>query len=149
MLKNVSRVGVRRMGPDSFRWCPATGQGATGTNCSIGSSTWTWGRTSLLWGQRSNGTGWPEGYRVSFSGDTQNPPGQGPVQPALGEPALVRVVGLDDPQRSLPIPTILWFCDSNALNNNNFLRWQRSQIKIPLYQRPANVGYHQSTQPPI
>jgi len=21
-----------RMGPDSFQWCPATGQGATGTN---------------------------------------------------------------------------------------------------------------------
>jgi len=28
------------------------------------------------------------GCGVSFSGDTQNPPGQGPVQPALGEPAL-------------------------------------------------------------
>jgi len=24
----------------------------------------------------------------SFSGDIQNPPGQGPVQPALGDPAL-------------------------------------------------------------
>jgi len=31
-LINISRVGVRRMGPNSFRWCPATGQGATGTN---------------------------------------------------------------------------------------------------------------------
>jgi len=29
---NICRVGVRRMGPDSFQWCPATGQGATGTN---------------------------------------------------------------------------------------------------------------------
>ena len=29
---NISRVGVRRTGPDSFQWCPATGQGATGTN---------------------------------------------------------------------------------------------------------------------
>ena len=28
----ISRVGVRRMGPDSFQWCPATGQGTTGTN---------------------------------------------------------------------------------------------------------------------
>jgi len=28
----IFRVGVRRMGPDSFQWCPATGQGATGTN---------------------------------------------------------------------------------------------------------------------
>ena len=24
--------GVRRMGPNSFQWCPATGQGAMGTN---------------------------------------------------------------------------------------------------------------------
>jgi len=32
MLINICRVGVRRMGPDSFQWCPATGQGATGTN---------------------------------------------------------------------------------------------------------------------
>jgi len=28
------------------------------------------------------------GCGVSFSGDTQDPPGQGPVQPALGDPAL-------------------------------------------------------------
>jgi len=32
MLMNIFRVGVRRMGPDSFQWCPATGQGAAGTN---------------------------------------------------------------------------------------------------------------------
>ena len=25
MLINIWRVGVRRMGPDSFQWCPATG----------------------------------------------------------------------------------------------------------------------------
>jgi len=31
-LINISRVGVRKMGPDSFHWCPDTGQGATGTN---------------------------------------------------------------------------------------------------------------------
>jgi len=29
---NILRVGVRRTGPDSFQWCPATGQGAMGTN---------------------------------------------------------------------------------------------------------------------
>jgi len=28
MLINTSRVGVRRVGPDSFQWCPVTGQGA-------------------------------------------------------------------------------------------------------------------------
>ena len=32
MLINICGVGVRRTGPDSFQWCPATGQGATGTN---------------------------------------------------------------------------------------------------------------------
>jgi len=26
------KVGVRRTGPDSLQWCPATGQGAMGTN---------------------------------------------------------------------------------------------------------------------
>jgi len=31
-LINISRVGVRRMGPNSFQWCPVTGQGAMGTN---------------------------------------------------------------------------------------------------------------------
>ena len=43
------------------------------------------------------------GCGVSFSGDIQDPSGQGPVQPAVYS----RRVGLDDPQRSLPIPTIL------------------------------------------
>ena len=33
------------------------------------------------------------GCGVSFSGDIQDPPGQGPVQPALGDPASAR--GLD------------------------------------------------------
>jgi len=31
-LTNMLSVGVRRMGPSSFQWCPATGQGAMGTN---------------------------------------------------------------------------------------------------------------------
>ena len=42
-----------------------------------------------------------------FSEDIQDPPGQGPVQPALGDSAFCRRVGLDDPQRSLPNPNIL------------------------------------------
>lgn len=28
----ISRVGVKRRGPDAFHWCPETGQGAVGTN---------------------------------------------------------------------------------------------------------------------
>ena len=34
-----------------------------------------------------------EGCEVSFSGDIQDPPGQDPVQPAVGDPASAR--GLD------------------------------------------------------
>jgi len=34
----ILSVGVRRMGSDSFQWCPVTGQGAMGTNLSRGSS---------------------------------------------------------------------------------------------------------------
>ena len=49
------------------------------------------------------------GCGVSFSGDIQNPPGHGPMQPAVGDPALAG--GLDwmiprGPFQSLP------FCDS-------------------------------------
>ena len=47
------------------------------------------------------------GCGVSFSGDIQDPPGQGPLQPTVGEPCFGRGVGLDDAQRSLPTPTIL------------------------------------------
>ena len=63
------------------------------------------------------------GCGVSFSGDIQNSPGHGPVQPALGDPALSGGIGLDDLQRSLPTPNIHWFCDSvkyvliNSQNN--------------------------------
>ena len=32
MPVNILRVGVRRMGPSSFQWCPVTGQGAMGAN---------------------------------------------------------------------------------------------------------------------
>ena len=38
---------------------------------------------------------------------------QGPVQPALGDPASAGGLDWVDPQRSLPTPNILWFCDSS------------------------------------
>jgi len=47
------------------------------------------------------------GCGVSFSGGIQDLPGQGPLQPALGDPASTGRVELDDPQRSPPTPTIL------------------------------------------
>ena len=93
MPTNISRVGVKMTGPDSFQWCTVTGQGAMGTNWSIESSVWTWGRTSSLWGWRSTGTGCRRGCGLSFSGDFQHPLQRGPVQPAVGDPALAE--GLD------------------------------------------------------
>jgi len=59
MPTKILRGGVKRMGPDSFQWCPVTGRGVMGTNWSRGSSTWRWGRNSLLWEWRSPGTGCP------------------------------------------------------------------------------------------
>ena len=54
------------------------------------------------------------GCGVSFSGDIQDPPGQGPVQPALGDPALAGGwTGWPTEVPSNPDhPVILWFCDS-------------------------------------
>ena len=49
------------------------------------------------------------GCGVSFSGDILDPPGQGPVQPALGDPASAG--GLDWMTHSGPFQPLL-FCDS-------------------------------------
>ena len=46
------------------------------------------------------------GWGVSFSGDIPAPPGRGAVQ-LLWVTLLGQGVGLDDPQRALPTPTIL------------------------------------------
>ena len=49
------------------------------------------------------------GCGVSFSGDIQDPPGQGPVQPAVGDPALAGRSDQIIPRGSFqPLP----FCDS-------------------------------------
>ena len=113
MFINISRVGVRRMGPDSFQWCPVTGQGATGTNWSIGSSIWIWGRTSSLWGWRSTGTGCPEELWNLLLWRHQNPPGCGPVQLTAGDPALSGGWTRWSPEvPSNPYHSmILWFCE--------------------------------------
>ena len=112
MLINISRVGVRKMGPNPFQWCPATGQGTMGTNWSVGSSIWTWGRTSSLWGWRSTGTGCPGRLWSLLLWRYSRPAWTRSCAACCRWPCLGRRVGLDDPQRSLPTPTILWFCDS-------------------------------------
>ena len=108
MPLNICRVGVRRMGPDSLQWCPATGQGATGTNWSLGSSVWTWGRTSSLWGWRSPGPGCPGRLWSLLLWRYSRPAWTWSSAACSGWPCFGRGVGLDDPQRSLPTPTMLW-----------------------------------------
>ena len=103
MPVNIWRVGVRKMGPDSFQWCPATGQGATGTNWSTGSSVWTWGRTSSLWGWRS--TGCPERLWSLLLWRYSKPTWTWSCAAWSRWPCFGRGVGLDDLQRSLPTPT--------------------------------------------
>ena len=109
MLINICRVGVRRMGPSSFQWCPATGQGAMGTSWSRGSSVWTWGGTSSLWGWRSTGTGCPGRLWSLLLWRYSTPAWTRSCAACCRWPCFGRRVGLDDPQRSLPTPTILWF----------------------------------------
>ena len=106
---NILRVGVRRTGPDSFRWCQQQDKGQ-------------WAQTEaeevpaeheeeLL---PSEGDGALEqaaqgGCGVSFSGDTQDLPGHGPVQPAVGDPAFAG--GLDEMTHRGPFQPRT-FCDS-------------------------------------
>jgi len=58
------------------------------------------------------------GCGVSFSGDIQDPPGQGPVWPALGDPSLAGV--LDQMTHRGPFQP-LWFCDS--VTGARLLQW--------------------------
>ena len=97
-----------------FHFCksPATGQGAMGTNWSIESSVWTWGRTSCLWGWWSTGTGCPERLWSLLLWRYSRPAWTRSCAACCRWPCFGRRVGLDDPQRSLPTPTILWFYDS-------------------------------------
>ena len=96
------------MGPDHFQWCPATGQGAMGTNCSTVPAEH---EEELLYveGDRALAQAAQGGCGVSFSGDIQNPPGRGPVQPAVGDPASAG--GLDWVTHRGPFQPLA-FCDS-------------------------------------
>ena len=72
-----------------------------------GSSVWTWGGTSSLWGWQSTGTGCPGKLWILLLWRYSRPTWTRSCAACFG-----RRVGLDDPQRALPTPTILWFCDS-------------------------------------
>ena len=72
------------MGSDSFQWCPVTGQGAQTETQEV-----PFEHEEEL--PPSEGDGALEqaaqGACGVSSGDIQDPPGQGPVQPAVGDPA--------------------------------------------------------------
>ena len=83
---------------------------ARGTNWSIGSSVWTWGRTSSLWGWQSTGTGCLGRLWSLLLWRYSRPTWTRFCAACCRWPCFGRRVGLDDPQRSLPTPNILWFC---------------------------------------
>ena len=100
------------------------GQGATGTNRSIGSSVWTRGRNSSLWGWRSPGTGCPGRLWSLLLWRYSRPAWTKSWAACSGWPCFGRRVGLDDPQRSLSTPTVL--CDSVIL-------WQETEDNKTLH----------------
>ena len=68
------------------------------------------------------------GCGVSFSGDIQDPPGQGPLQPPVGDPALAGGLDLMTHRGAFqPLP----FCDSVILW---YLEKNRSIVKF--YKQP-------------
>ena len=129
MLTNTWRVGVKRMGPSSFQWCPVTGQGAMGTSWSIGSSVWTWGRISSLWGWRSTGTGCPGRLWSLLLWRCSRPAWTRSCAACCGWPCFGR--GLDwvthrGPFQPPPFcdSVILWFCDSMLTQPHCGAGWQ-------------------------
>ena len=93
-------------------WLDTRCQGATGTNWSRGSSSWAWGRTSSLWGWQTTGTGCPGRLWSLLLCRYSRPAWTRSCAACTRWPCFSRGVGLGDPQRSLPTPAILWFCDS-------------------------------------
>ena len=88
------------------------------TKWSTGSSVWTRGRTSSLWGWRSPGTGCPGRWWSLLLWSYLRPAWTRSSAACCRWPCFSRRVGLDGPQRSLRIPTILWFCDHRLMKGS-------------------------------
>ena len=106
-------------------------QGAMGTKWSTGSSIWTWGRTSSLWGWKSTGTGCPGRLWILLLWRFSRPAWTWSSAAYCRWPCFGRRVGLDDPQRSLPTPNILWFCDSVKYHWQSYLWLQQVGLDDP------------------
>ena len=111
---DILRVGVKRMGPDSFQWCPAIGQGTTGTNWSIAilselRKNFFILRVTQPWNRL------PRDFVDSFFWRYSRPTWTQSCAACCRWPCFSRGVGLDDPQRSLSAPTILWCCEMKTM----------------------------------
>jgi len=67
---------------------------------------------------RSTGTGCPERLWSLLLWRYSKPTWTRSYAACSGWPCFSRGVGPDDPQRSLPTPNILWFCDHRQLYSN-------------------------------
>jgi len=111
MPLNICRVGVRRTGPDSFQWCPATGTRGNGHKVKAG---------KFQLKVRKNFTLRVTEHWFRLPREVVDSPSLEIFQPRLAVvlcpllwvTLLRQGVGLGDPQRSLPTPTMLGFCDS-------------------------------------
>ena len=89
---------------------------------------WKRGRTSSLWGWQSTRTGCPEGLWILLIWRCSKPSWMRSCAAYCRWPCFGRGLGPDDPKRSLPTATILWFCDSVILYNEVFREQTQSLV---------------------
>jgi len=84
---NILRVGVKRTGPDSSV-VPSDRTRGNGHKLKLRKFHLNMRKKSFTLRMTAHWNRLPRGFWVCFSGDMQNTPGRGPVQPAVGDPAL-------------------------------------------------------------
>lgn len=76
---------------------------------------------------------WLRGCGVTILKETQNLTGHSTEQPTLVDSTLSRVFGLGNLQKSFPISTMLWFCDSISDKVWSYLWRNLTQYLISTY----------------
>ena len=94
-----------------------------------GGSRWGWDlilhcSPQTLWGWRSTGTGCPVRLWSLLLWRYSRPTWTRSCAACCRWPGFGRRIGLDDPQRSLPTPNILWFCEKHLLRGSKKSPWQ-------------------------